>query len=74
MVFSFQCHLWSFPDPGQFGVQLLPQIDADTNILWWREEMGEMSIFTLLHEKKTLLYEKILFQGLLLPTDPAAGN
>lgn len=44
------------------------------NMLPWREEMGEMYIFTLLNEKKNLLYEKILFQGLLLPTDPAVGE
>lgn len=30
-----------------------------------------MSVFTLLSEKKNLLHEKILFPGLLLPTDPA---
>lgn len=45
-----------------------------SNMLPWREETGEMSIFILLHEKKNLLYEKILFQGLLLPTDPAVGE
>lgn len=33
-----------------------------------------MSVFTLLHEKKNLLHEKILFPGLLLPTDPAVGE
>lgn len=43
-------------------------------MLPWSEEMEEMSVFTLLHEKKNLFYEKILFQGLLLPTDAAVGG